>query len=133
MRLQILVQDAELPDHAAAVIGEQRVIDTVLLRERLQTGLRVIRDPQDRIAGALELPMDALQLDQLHLAVGSPDRTAVEGDDRATPGAIRVKIDFLAALIRQANVRKDLSDLWTSRSVVDVCAHVTANLRLADG
>jgi len=39
-----------------------------------------------------------------------------------------VKIDSLAPLIRQANVREHVSDLWTSRSVIDVCAHVTANL-----
>jgi len=77
--------------------------------------------------------MDALQLDQLHLAVGSPDRTAAEGDDRATPSAIHVKIDGIPALIQQVNVREQLSDLRTSRSVIDVCAHFIANLGSADG
>jgi hypothetical protein len=77
--------------------------------------------------------MDLLQLDQLHLAVRSPDRTAVEGDDRATPSAIHVKIDGFPPLTRQANVREQLSDLRTSRSVVDLCAHITANLGLAAG
>jgi hypothetical protein len=77
--------------------------------------------------------MDALQLDQLRLAVGSPDRTAVEGDDRAPALAVPVKIDRLATLIRQANVRKYLADRWTSLAVVDVRSHHTRNLAPADG
>lgn len=71
--------------------------------------------------------MDALQLDQLHLAVRSPDRTAVKGHDGATPSAIKVQIEGFPPLIRQANVREHLADLRTSRSVFDVCAHFTAN------
>lgn len=78
--------------------------------------------------------MDALQLDQLRLAVRSPDRTAVEGDDRAPLPAVHVKIDRLAALIRQANVRKDLSDPRASLAVVDVGGHFTlVNLAPAHG
>jgi len=123
MRLQVLVEDAKLADDAATFIGEEWVVDGVLLRERLQFRLCVVGDPKDGVTGALEFVMNTLQLDQLRLAVRSPDRAAIEGYDRAPAPAVRVKIDQLTMLIRQANVREDRSDLGPSLSVVDLRGH----------
>jgi predicted pyridoxine 5'-phosphate oxidase superfamily flavin-nucleotide-binding protein len=58
------------------------------------------------------LIVDALQLDQLRLAVGSPHRAAVERDDCAPVSAIVVKVDHITVLIAQANIREPLSDPW---------------------
>jgi len=44
--------------------------------------------------------MHALQLDQLRLAVRSPDRASVEGDDRMPVAAVLMQVHQLATLVR---------------------------------
>lgn len=83
MRLEVVVQNAELPNDAAAFVGEQRVVDAVLVRERFQVRRAVMGDRNDGIPSASQLPLHALQLNQLRLAIRSPDRAAIEDDELA--------------------------------------------------
>jgi hypothetical protein len=69
--------------------------------------------------------MHALQLDQLRLAVRSPDGAAVEYDDRVPAPAALVQIHQLATLVRKVNVREHLPDLWTTLPDIGLSRHVT--------
>jgi hypothetical protein len=122
VRLEVIVEDAELPDHAAAFIGKDRVGDAVRVGEGLQVGLAVIADRTQGIAGALELRVYALQLDQLRLAVRSPTCAADEHDDRAA--AALVQTHQLAVLIGQDDIREQLPDLWAALTVHRFSRHV---------
>jgi len=68
--------------------------------------------------------MHALQLDQLRLAVGSPDRAADEDDDPVPAAAAPVQIHQLAALVQKVNVREDLPDPWATLPIIGFSPHV---------
>jgi len=68
--------------------------------------------------------MHALQLDQLRLAVRSPDRAAVEDDDRAPAAAAPVQIHQLPTLVRQANIWENVLKLWTTLPIIGLSRHV---------
>ncbi len=124
MHLEIFVEDPKFPNDAAAFVGQDRVVDALLVGECFQIDLAVIGDREDGIAGPFELLVHALQLDQLRLAVRSPDRAAVEDDDRAPAPAAPVQIHQLPTLVRQANARERPPDLWTTPPVIGLGHHV---------
>jgi len=100
MRLEVLVQDLKLADHLAPDVRQERVVDVVRLRERSHRVRRVVAHLEDRVPRAFERRKDPLQLDQLRLAVRSPDNAAVERDDRSSVVPPLVEIDDVAPLIR---------------------------------
>jgi hypothetical protein len=87
VRLKVFVEHAEPADDVAPFIAEQWVRDAVTFGERSEVGRPVVADREDGVPSPLELRQRALQLDQLRLAVRSPDRAAKEDDERAPPGA----------------------------------------------
>jgi len=68
--------------------------------------------------------MHALQLDQLRLAVRSPDRAAVEDDDCVPGAAALLQIHQLAALVQKVNVREDFPDPWTTLPIIGFSPHI---------
>jgi osmoprotectant transport system ATP-binding protein len=116
---EIGVQDAELADHAAALVGEERVGDAVRLRERGEPALVVVADREERVARVSERRGDPLQLDQLRLAVRSPPRAAVEHDERAPRAARGMQVDERAVLVGEPHVGEARADRRTE--VADAC------------
>ena len=99
MGFEVLVEHPERADDPTSFITEERVGDPCPVGERAKIGGTVVADREQGVARALEPGQRSLQLDQLRLAVRSPDRAPVQDHDGATPIAPGVQIDDLAALI----------------------------------
>ncbi len=95
----------------------------VQVGEGLQVRGAVVADREDGVAGAVQSRKDPLQLDQLRLAVGSPNRAAMQDHDRATHVPALVQIDQLTALVGQPDVRERLADLRPAITVVELACH----------
>jgi len=80
MRFEVHVDQAELADDAAALVTEERVGDAVRRGERREARDGVIADRVQGVPGVSQCGKDALQLDQLRLAIRSPSRAPVEDD-----------------------------------------------------
>ncbi len=115
---QILIEDAEIADDRASLVGQQRIGDAVLRRELGEAGLIVVADREERIARALKVVSDPLQLDQLRLAIRSPPGASVEHDDRAPRAARGMQVHDGAALIGQSDIGKVVADLGAALAVV---------------
>ena len=89
----------------------------------LQVRGAVVADREDGVTGALQSGKDPLQLDQLRLAVRSPNRAAMQDHDRATPVPALVQIDQLTALVGQPDVGERLADLRPAITVVGLDVH----------
>ncbi len=118
--LEVLIQDAEGADGLTPLVTEERIGDAVAVGERPKIGRPVVADGEQRVARPFELGERSLQLDQLRLAVRSPDRAAVQDDDRATPTAPGVQIDDRAALVGQPHVGERIADLRHAVAIVEL-------------
>ena len=115
---QILIEDAEIADDRASLVGQQRIGDAVLRGELGEAGLIVVADREQRIARALKVVSDPLQLDQLRLAIRSPPGASVEHDHRPSRAPRGVQVHDGAALIRQPDIGKAVADLGAALAVV---------------
>ena len=121
---QIVIENADLPDDGASLIGQQREGDPVLGRELAQTVPVVIADREEGIPGAVERGCEALQLDQLRLAVRSPSRAAVEHDDRPTLAALGMQIHDGAVLVGETDIGEWFADPGAGVAVVARSGHL---------
>jgi hypothetical protein len=97
--LDPLVQEAESPDHVAALIGQERERDAMLRRERSKDRDRIVAHGEERHAPGGENGKHTLQLDELRLTKRSPLCAAVEDDEGRAASAGLVQIDHRARLI----------------------------------
>src|SRR2546430_7391 len=75
---RFLVANAVGVDGLAAGVGEEWIADGAVRGEAFEDGWRIVADGHKLAAGRLDFLQAGLQLDQLHLAVGSPIRRAVK-------------------------------------------------------
>ena len=124
---EVLVEESQIPDCGAALVTEQRVGDVVRCGEIAEDVDGVVADGVDGDALALEVGETVLQPNELRAAEGSPVGATVEDDQPLTAIPVFVEIDWVAALIRQFNIRKSLAHLradlveieyWHRRSYV---------------
>ncbi|HEY8691258.1 MAG TPA: hypothetical protein VIR57_00815, partial [Chloroflexota bacterium] len=80
----------------------------------------VIADGEGRDVVAGQRPGDVLQLDQLHLAEGSPPGAAMEHDERLSATALLVQVDGPPRLVGQDHVPEQLSQSRPSLRVVAI-------------
>ncbi len=113
--LHVFIDEAELTNDAATLVGEQRKADAVLVRKAAKYLDGVVADGEEGDAFGLETRPHLLQLDQLRLAEGSPLGAAVEDYERLAVPACRVQILHSAALVRQTNIGKALAFPGTYR------------------
>ena len=104
------VQDAEVADHAADFVREERVGDPVFGREVAQDILGVIADGEDLYAVAVEGLQVPLQLDELRLAGRSPGGASVKENQRPVAAAGLREPDMAPRLVGQYEVRHRLSE-----------------------
>jgi len=116
--VEIFVEHAQPADGVAAFVREERVADGIPLSERAQRLDRVVADGERRHVAAGQLAGNLLQLDQLHLAEGSPSGAAMEYDKRLSAAALVVQIDAASCLVGQDNIRKQLPELRPHLGVV---------------
>ena len=90
----------------------------MLVRERAERLLVVIRDRVETNACGFELRLGVAQLDELRPARGSPHGGAEEDDDRLRAVAIGVEVDRAAVLIGQYEVGQLVADLGAGRVAV---------------
>ena len=117
--VDMLVQEAKLADHFAALIGEECVADVLLGSKGGQHIHSIVADGKRDNAVTLEVRQALLQLDELRFAVGSPPGAAVE-DHQGTPTVPNlVQIDVPAVLVRQDDVREALPNRRADCGEVD--------------
>jgi len=107
--LHVLIDEAELTNDVAALVGEQWKADAVLIRKAAEYLNGVVADGEEGDAFGLEIRPYLLQLDQLRLAEGSPLGTAVENHQGLPIRTRSVEVDAGSVLIPQADVRKALA------------------------
>lgn len=100
--VEIFVEHAQPADGVAAFVREERVADGIPLSERAQRLDRVVADGERRHVAAGQLAGNLLQLDQLHLAEGSPSGAAMEYDSAFRP--------------RRSWCRSMLRPVWSGRT-----------------
>ena len=103
---RLFVQQPELPDRVAALVGEQRVGDPVLCCESREHLDAVVADRVERVASAAEFFPDSLQLNELRFAERSPAGAAVEDHERGPPRPVRVKIQGRAIGAHERKIRE---------------------------
>ena len=113
--LHLIVEDPVGSDHFRIDVREQRIGDRLLLGELLEDFLVVVGDRVERDPGRFELGVGVSQLTELRPAGRSPDRRAVEDDDRRTASAICMERDGLAVGVGQGEVGQLLADLGPGR------------------
>lgn len=128
---QILIEDTEIADDRASLVGQQRIGDAVLRCELGEAGLIVVADREQRIARALKVVSDPLQLDQLRFAIRSPPGASVEHDDRPSHAARGMQVDDGAVLIGKPDIGKAVADPGSALPVVDRCHRPTVTARQA--
>jgi hypothetical protein len=111
--VQVIVEHPEVPNSAAALVGQKRIRDPVFRGKRRERRYGVVTDRKQRDIGVGEIGGDTLQLNELRFAVRSPPRTAVENDDRLPAPARLLKAHRRPGLIGQGNVGKPRSDRGT--------------------
>ena len=104
--LQLSVQQTQFGDDAAAHIGQKREVDPLGRGKVPQHLLRVIADSDQRDAGADQLAVYLLQLNELRLAVGSPLGASIEHNQGTTACPPSVEGNRLTASIGELDLRK---------------------------
>ena len=109
------IQDAKVPDDAAAGVGEQGVGDAVAIGKALQDVWWIGTDGEDGDVVLLEGFQVPVQLDQLRLTESSPGRASVEEDDGLSVSPDLGVVDRVAELVGEREVGDgfaDLGSLW---------------------
>jgi hypothetical protein len=113
--LDLLVQNPEAPDDLGVEVREQGIGDRLFFAELTQDLLVVVGDRVEGEAGGLEALVGVAQLAELRPTRGSPDRGAIEDDDRGASGAVRMEVDGSAVGIGEHHVGQAVADFGARR------------------
>ncbi len=114
----IRIEDSELANNDAALVGQTRKSKFMCGAEALQNLLRIVGDDCDLYAPLFEAPARLLQLDELASAVGSPIGASTKDQKKSRGSGEIAKLSFVAVLIDKCEVRYFLSDLKTGGCAV---------------
>jgi hypothetical protein len=115
LSLDVPVQQPQMFDERAALVGEQRKGEVELGGRTSERRRRVVADHEGDDVCGLETLLDPLQLDQLRTTVRSPLRAADEHDEGPPSCACGVDINLAAGLVRQDDLREPLAHARANR------------------
>ena len=100
VRWNIDIEDSELLDDNAALIGKTRVAEALRIGKSTERLLGIIANGGDLYAVFLEALTRLFQLNELATAVRSPIRAAREDEQKALMPDQVAKVSLLAVLVR---------------------------------
>ena len=114
-RVHFLIQEAVGADGGRARVGQERNLDAVGAGEPREGRDRVVGDDGDAEPLVLEVPIAALQLDELRLAERSPVGRAAEHQHQPVRPHQRRQVPACTRLVDEREVRRNVADLGSER------------------